>query len=535
MSDVDFGFGQLQRTYIESINSNLNLLVEVIGGDKDSVVNDWCNLYHSTFKTSTGLTMVRMQPLFRNICDLLIESIQSNDWEVYFAEIRSIGRLFHELNIPFREVLLCLHLFQRACLSHIESQPKFAEPHFESLRKALDEISYIGTTILALSYFRATRLQWDRDLSQSRVEFNRLDGQLKKNQEKDAADSRGRLHEMESVISDMILKIKQNELQTRILIGLQSALNHSSKKNNIIKTVAVYIRKCIPKEFELCFGIKNRDASKLAIYQTEDLDSLTPISPILDCEIAATRWSAPIKQSLTNASSKYILIDTQDEDCRFIMPSTRKPEAKWICLIPLNYQGHNMGLIWISSNEMNRPNENILKLLKRISTVMSASLMASAYLNQTKQLLAMKSFPTFSTNENHHQQLDTYLTWVLEAVGIERVSLMKYDSDTKVLSICAAKGDRVYPFSGLQLKAGEGIAGTSLDELKPICLTQANIASNGETQIKSLACIPLAIEGEAKGILNLSTITYHKEFDTNDVSIAMRIADAIAPILNSIG
>ncbi|MFT5206599.1 MAG: transcriptional regulator with GAF, ATPase, and Fis domain [Candidatus Omnitrophota bacterium] len=535
MRDKDFGFGQLQQSYVESINANLQLLVDAIGDDQEIVVSRWCKLYQGTFKPAAGLTMLRMQPLFSNICSLLVESIQSNDWEVYFAEIRSIGRLFHELNVPFREVLLCLHLFQRACLSHIETQPKFANSPFDSLIQALDEISYIGTTVLALSYFRCTRLQWDRDLNQSRVEFNRIDSQLKQTQERDSAINHGRLHEMDSVISDIVLKINRNKFQTKILISLQSTLSQSSKKDNIIKTGAAHIRKCIPAEFELCFGIKNQGGSKLAIYQTEDPDSLNPKRATLDCEIAAARWSAPIKQSLDNGCVKHFLIGTQDEDCRFIMPSTRKPEAKWVCLIPLNYQGHNMGVIWISSNESERPNKELQKLLKRISTIMSSSLMASSYLNQAKQQTAMQDFPILESTDNHHQQLDTYLTWLLGALGIERVSLMRYDSQMNVLSICAAKGARVYPFSGLKLKVGEGVAGASLNELKPICLTQANIASHGEVQIKSLACIPLAIDGEAKGVLNLSTITYHKEFDTKDVSIAMRAADAIAPILNSIG
>lgn len=132
--------------------------------------------------------------------------------------------------------------------------------------------------------------------------------------------------------------------------------------------------------------------------------------------------------------------------------------------------------------------------------------------------------------------LDFCLGSLIELLGVERSSLMRYDEDRKALSVCAAKGYKVYPISGSRIKWGEGIAGLALKDSKIISITKMKDTKYTlpEIKVKSLLCVPLLDAGRPLGVVNLSTINYYKNFESSDIEMAHHVINRMTGILKDL-
>ena len=143
--------------------------------------------------------------------------------------------------------------------------------------------------------------------------------------------------------------------------------------------------------------------------------------------------------------------------------------------------------------------------------------------------------------------LDFCLGSLIDLLGAERSSLMRFDDEKKELKVFAAKGYRVYPITGMPIKWGEGIAGLALKESKVISITKmrepdmtnffARLLGREEDRelcVKSLLCMPLFQLEKPIGVINISTINFHKDFDRSDIDMAHEVANRIAGILQGL-
>ena len=96
---------------------------------------------------------------------------------------------------------------------------------------------------------------------------------------------------------------------------------------------------------------------------------------------------------------------------------------------------------------------------------------------------------------------------------------------------------------------GEGIAGLSLKEAKTIAIPKfrnfagdnifariLNHNGSGSTPqigLKSLLCVPIFESGSARGVLNISTINFHKHFEKSEIQMANEISKRMAHLLKS--
>ncbi len=134
--------------------------------------------------------------------------------------------------------------------------------------------------------------------------------------------------------------------------------------------------------------------------------------------------------------------------------------------------------------------------------------------------------------------LDFCLGEIIDLLGVERSSLMYFNKQKNEMRVCAAKGYKVYPIAGLAIRWGRGAAGLALKEDKAIAISEIKESarltpSNGffEASLKSLLCVPVIGSKEPLGVINISTISFHKRFDEADVDTACRIAQRVAVLM----
>jgi transcriptional regulator with GAF, ATPase, and Fis domain len=141
--------------------------------------------------------------------------------------------------------------------------------------------------------------------------------------------------------------------------------------------------------------------------------------------------------------------------------------------------------------------------------------------------------------------VDRYLQLFIDITGVERASLMLLDPKHRKLKIYAAKGQRVYPFSGASFPKGRGIAGQSLLSKESIWVSHWQdtsvmsitnrvkhwVGGKQEEPLKSLACVPLTVEGKAIGVLNLSNLNQVKQFEISEMEQVRDAANRFSKIL----
>ena len=121
---------------------------------------------------------------------------------------------------------------------------------------------------------------------------------------------------------------------------------------------------------------------------------------------------------------------------------------------------------------------------------------------------------------------------------------MRFDPAKKELKVCAAKGYKVYPISGTPIKWGEGIAGMALKESKIISIPKLRDPSKTpllnrllmendahEIKLKSLICVPLLDGAKPLGVINVSTINFHRHFEKSDIEMVHQIANRMSGLL----
>ncbi|MFT5369697.1 MAG: GAF domain-containing protein, partial [Candidatus Latescibacterota bacterium] len=136
---------------------------------------------------------------------------------------------------------------------------------------------------------------------------------------------------------------------------------------------------------------------------------------------------------------------------------------------------------------------------------------------------------------------------VIDETNAENCSLMLLDHDTGELLVKAARSQtdtesRYYDPENLpvsRFRRGEGIAGWVAENSEPVSIadisqdTRFVDATQSIGPIGSILCLPLHLDGNVVGVLNLSHPRPHT-FTDEDVRLMMLIADQVAIALNSV-
>jgi signal transduction protein with GAF and PtsI domain len=198
-------------------------------------------------------------------------------------------------------------------------------------------------------------------------------------------------------------------------------------------------------------------------------------------------------------------------------------------------------------------NKGNYKLFQRLGQAVSKSVTAAHLFTRAKK---QDEFASLLTELNKSEfltkplesALDFYLGSFIDLLGAERSSVMRYDAASRELKVCAAKGYKVYPISGVPIKWGEGIAGLALKESKIFAVTKMKEAQQfdnpftkalkrreaPEARVKSLLVLPFFEGREPLGVVNISTINYHRNFDQTDIDMARELANRMAGVIKNI-
>ena len=150
-------FTQLIKRHLQEPLAALELRQEELTGE-------WSRLYLNAFGRDSFFSSERVQRIFEDLTSLFLKCLKDSDFNRYFDELKKTGKLFFDLGVPFEEVVLCIHLFQEACLSVIQARAAGAETPLDHVRYALDELGRMGTAVFAVSFFRAVKEDWNRVL-----------------------------------------------------------------------------------------------------------------------------------------------------------------------------------------------------------------------------------------------------------------------------------------------------------------------------------------------------------------------------------
>ena len=211
-------------------------------------------------------------------------------------------------------------------------------------------------------------------------------------------------------------------------------------------------------------------------------------------------------------------------------------------LIPIRRYREVTGFIFLGVPVDGFFTKNNHKFYQRAGLVISRAITNALLFTRSKQRDQFELTLEVLSQENLKRRsfettLDFCLGSLIDILGVERSSLMRYDQKKKELKVCAAKGYKIYPIGGASIKWGEGIAGTALKDSKIISIAKMKDLKNSQTpeiKVKSLLCVPLTDVERPLGVVNLSTISYYKHFEKSDIEMAHHVISRMTHLLKEL-
>jgi response regulator RpfG family c-di-GMP phosphodiesterase/signal transduction histidine kinase len=136
--------------------------------------------------------------------------------------------------------------------------------------------------------------------------------------------------------------------------------------------------------------------------------------------------------------------------------------------------------------------------------------------------------------------MDTYLSFAAKSMDLNQCSLMLTDELTGALTIKSAYGIDEDVIRATKLKLGEKIAGWVAIEKKPLLIediekdVRFRKKNNPQYNTKSLLSMPVIVNDEVVGVLNLNNKENGKRFNTRDLYLASAIASRISQIFEKL-
>ena len=129
----------------------------------------------------------------------------------------------------------------------------------------------------------------------------------------------------------------------------------------------------------------------------------------------------------------------------------------------------------------------------------------------------------------------------LEIAGADRCSIMVLDTDTEQLMVRWAEGSRVQSKGQhTRFRMGEGLCGTVARSQKAFCTFDTDKeprflpyqkAKKGFKPVKAICCLPLMVEGQTVGVVNLSSFSSSKRLAWAKQASTRRFLDRLARVI----
>ncbi len=503
-----------------------------LGSDPDRVADSWIRRYLDHFQDRPYLTQSRVRRVLDPLARRYLECLQERDMDRFAEELQKSARVFFELSTPFEEVLLCVHLFREACvrcLSDFDGAPLPAE-----MVLAFDELAQFGSSVMAMAYFRDVQRQWELKSAEARKENDAMRRQIEGLEKDLFSVSSQRFTELDQAVSRINRKLSDTGTGYREVYELARRLEHA---RDIATALGIFFKsalKGLHPECEVFCGLLDERKTKLRLYAPRKDRSAVRAELVSECRLSILLPDH--RESLFEQPFKKVVRRDNREALESIFAASRLPQAGEYVFFPLAFHEESIGFVWMASAAGAHLTSERVKLAERLVKSLSATVfgLQNFLRNQkhAKLVAAIEKELSPDRTTQWEESLDRYLNVFLDLTGVERASLMILDPREKRLRTFAAKGYRVYPFSGRTFAMGEGLAGMSLKDLKTICVSRMKEDERSGMSVKSIACIPLWRHSTPIGVLNLSTLTYHKTFEASEIEMAQKIARRLSDTLS---
>jgi transcriptional regulator with PAS, ATPase and Fis domain len=124
---------------------------ESIQRHRDEVLEHWYSLYLLHFADSRALSRTEFMEIFGSELDATLGDLIDKDLDRFAADVRRIGELLAERNVPFSELIVSMHLFEESAATAFPLSPPLTTRAYRSF----DKLSHIRMIVLADTYFRS--------------------------------------------------------------------------------------------------------------------------------------------------------------------------------------------------------------------------------------------------------------------------------------------------------------------------------------------------------------------------------------------
>ena len=136
--------------------------------------------------------------------------------------------------------------------------------------------------------------------------------------------------------------------------------------------------------------------------------------------------------------------------------------------------------------------------------------------------------------------LDVLLSVAFEVSGADVGSIMLLDDKKEAMKILASRGIANEIVRNTKVRSGEGISGIALRERESFLIGDDNMVDNrirpylSRPYISSSMVLPLKIEDEVMGVINLGTLqTSRVRFNKDKMSLVNRLVDLVTTAIRT--
>ncbi len=504
----------------------------------ENLAINWAELYLNTFGRSAFFSSQRVHKIFKELVELFVACLQEKRHDLYMANLEEKGLAFSRLGVPFDEIIISLHLFEQVCADSLFNSQI---PHTKSAKMmlAMREIHNQGLAALAVSYFENTKNEM-QSITDGLLEENAsLKKELAEAKDFLLAQTMKELDSMQLVISGINHKLRRRVYQLGRLQKISEVLDGEAHLPKLMKMASHQMLALCPENSNLFFAFFDEERKKVNVYHQESRSSS-------QCDLIKTFFFSELPKAFQDAlydeNKKHGHFNNYENMPAELLDVFAVKNQRDFLLTPIRQYRDVVGFLLLGVPVENLFSKNNYKFFQRVGQALSKAIANALIFTKSKQ---RDDFELILDQLNRKKigggsvetVLDFCLGSLIDLLGVERSSLMRYHEDQKELRVCAAKGYKVYPISGAQIKWGEGIAGTALRDGKIISIAKmkdAKTYKQPEVKVKSLLCVPLIDQNKPLGVVNMSTINYYKNFEKSDIEMAHHVINRMADILKEL-
>jgi two-component system response regulator HydG len=130
---------------------DLQRLFRALWDRQSQVLARWHELYILHFGDSRSLSQTEFNEVFGTELESTLKALLARDMSTFAAEVRKAGERLAELQVPFSELIVSMHLFEESAGDAFPGFPPLSPRTYQSF----DKLSHCRIIVLADTYFRS--------------------------------------------------------------------------------------------------------------------------------------------------------------------------------------------------------------------------------------------------------------------------------------------------------------------------------------------------------------------------------------------